>query len=240
MKIIAHRGDSASLPENTPESWSAAYDNGAYAIEADVRLSQDGVCICAHDADLRRLFDRPERPEDLPFDALIALKGTDGCRIVGLAEVLQHARNNRAVLLDIKDESPSALVSIAKSIKETVPLERRRQVIAGCHTLDAVTFFAGLGQTQILGFIPEPDEANAFFEAGAPLIRLWERDVTADRVAQLHALGAETWVTTGGYGTPLRTGDATPDTIAALASAGVSGVLVNDVAGTQTMLEALS
>lgn len=240
MKIIAHRGDSASFPENTPESWSAAYANGAYAIEADIRLSQDGVCVCAHDPDLRRLFDRPERPEDLPFDALMALRSADGGRIVGLADVLVHAGDNRVVLLDLKDETPAALAAIHTTIEAVVAVDQRRQVIAGCHTLEAVKFFAGLGQTPILGFIPDPDAGEGFFEAGAPVIRLWERDVTAARVADLQARGAEIWVTAGGAGTPLRTGDATPDTIAALASAGVNGVLVNDVAATKTILEALS
>src|SRR5690554_2396204 len=240
MKIIAHRGDSASLPENTPESWAAAYANGAHAIEADIRLSRDGFCVCAHDPDLRRLFDRPERPEDLGFDELLALRNADGGRIVGLADVLRHAKENRVVLLDIKDETPPALQAIRKVIEETVPAPQRGLVIAGCHTLEAVAFFAEFGQTEILGFIPDPDEAEPFFGAGAPLIRLWERDVSAERVASLDALGAQVWVTTGGSGTVHRTGDTAPQTLAALVRAGVSGVLVNDVAATQSILETVS
>ena len=247
MKIIAHRGDSANFPENTPEGWDAAYRNGALAIEADIRLSSDGVCICAHDSDLRRLFDRPERPEDLPLDDLLNLHNAEGGRIALLAEVLQHPADNRCVLLDLKDESAPALESIWAVIAEVVPAEQRHLVIAGCHTLDAVRFFAARaeagsatgGAAGILGFIPDPSEAEAFFHAGAQIIRLWERDVTAERVAHLQGLGAEIWVTTGWHGTAFGTGDTSAENLAALATAGVQGVLVNDVAMTRTALEAI-
>lgn len=239
MKIIAHRGDSASFPENTPEGWDAAYANGAFAIEADVRLSQDGFCICAHDADLTRLFGRPERPEDLSLDDLLALKNDAGGRIARLADVLAHAGSGRRVLLDIKDETPRALDAIWQAIVETVPAEQRPLVIAGCHTLEAVQFFAEKGETGILGFIPAPEQAEAFFGAGASLIRLWERDVTGDRVAELTALGAEVWVTAGGRGSAFETGDTAPPNLANFLKSGVRGVLVNDVAATKTALETM-
>ncbi|GLQ10608.1 cobalamin biosynthesis protein [Devosia yakushimensis] len=239
MKIIAHRGDSASFPENTPEGWSAAYTNGAFAIEADVRLSRDGFCICAHDPDLKRLFGRPERPEDLMLNELLDLRNEAGNRIVMLAKVLQHAEANQHVLLDIKDETPPALEAIWEAIVETVPASQRPLVIAGCHTLDAVHFFAAKGQVGILGFIPAPDEAEAFFGAGSGIIRLWERDVTSDRVAMLHALGAEVWVTAGGRGTTYGGGDTSRQNLEAFVKSGVNGVLVNDVAMTRIALENL-
>ena len=239
MKIIAHRGDSANFPENTPESWESAYRNGAFAIETDVRLSSDGVCICAHDADLQRLFGRPERPEDLTRVELLALSNAGGGRIVLLADVLQYAGANQHVLLDIKDETPSALQAIWDVIVATVPASQRALVIAGCHTLAAVQFFASKGETGILGFIPAPDDAEVFFGAGASLIRLWEGDVAPDRVARLQTLGAEVWVTTGGAGTAYAGGDSAPQNLTALDKAGVSGVLINDVATTKATLERL-
>lgn len=237
MKLIAHRGDSALLPENTPESWQSAYANGAFAIEADVRLSRDGICICAHDPDLIRLFSRSDRPEDLTFNELISLESANGGRIAHLKQALQYVCKNHAVLLDIKDETPRALEAIWSDLVETVPVSQRSMVIAGCHTLEAVAFFAGKGEIRILGFIPSASEAEAFFHAGASLIRLWERDVTPDRVAFLHALGAEVWVTTGGNGTVYQTGDSSPQNLSALSQAGVLGVLVNDVALTKNALE---
>ena len=153
--------------------------------------------------------------------------------------MLQHAAAGRPVLLDIKDETPPALAAIADAIVATVPPAQRHLVIAGCHTLDAVQFFAARQDTAILGFIPATDQAEAFLGAGARLIRLWERDVSADRIALLHALGAEVWVTAGGIGTAYNVGDTSPQNLATLEKSGVRGVLVNDVAMARTALETL-
>lgn len=239
MKIIAHRGDSANFPENTPESWEAAYRNGAFAIEADVRLSSDGFPICAHDANLQRLFGRPERPEDLELAGLLALKNPEGGRIAMLADVLQHASTNGHVLLDLKDETPRALQAIWAVIVANVAAVQRPLVIAGCHTLEAAQFFVAKGEAGILGFISSPDEAEAFFSAGASIIRLWERDVTPERVTRLQAMGAEVWVTAGGRGTAFDGGDSSPENLAALVKAGVSGVLINNVTLTRAALESM-
>ena len=51
---IAHRGASAIAPENTLASIHAAIALGVDYVETDVRLTQDGVPILLHDADLNR------------------------------------------------------------------------------------------------------------------------------------------------------------------------------------------
>jgi len=237
MKIIAHRGYSASYPENTPEGWAAAYANGAFAIEADVRLSRDGICICAHDPDLNRLFSRSERPEDLSLEALLTLRNDAGGRIVALAEVLRHAAGGRAVLLDIKDETPAALDAIWRDIVGSVPAPNRPLAIAGCHTIEAVHFFAEKAETGILGFIPAAEQAEAFLAAGAGLIRFWESDATAEQIDRMHRLGAEIWITTGGAGTPFRGGETSADALARLFATGAEGVLVDDVSLAKSTLE---
>jgi glycerophosphoryl diester phosphodiesterase len=52
--IIAHRGASASAPENTLAAFERAMQDGADGIEFDVRLSGDGVPVVIHDATLAR------------------------------------------------------------------------------------------------------------------------------------------------------------------------------------------
>lgn len=52
--IIAHRGDSADLPENTRAAFAAALAAKVDGIELDVRLSRDGVPLICHDANLSR------------------------------------------------------------------------------------------------------------------------------------------------------------------------------------------
>lgn len=51
--LIAHRGASASHPENTASAFRAALAAGIDGIELDVRLCRDRVVVC-HDGDLRR------------------------------------------------------------------------------------------------------------------------------------------------------------------------------------------
>ena len=48
--IIGHRGASREAPENTLESFRLAWSDGADGIEADFRLTADGVIACMHDA----------------------------------------------------------------------------------------------------------------------------------------------------------------------------------------------
>ena len=53
--IIAHRGASASAPENTLAAFQRAIDDKADGIEFDVRLAKDGVPVVFHDSTLKRL-----------------------------------------------------------------------------------------------------------------------------------------------------------------------------------------
>ncbi len=52
VRVVAHRGASATHPENTLEAFQAAAEQGADGIELDVRLSADGVLVVHHDAHL--------------------------------------------------------------------------------------------------------------------------------------------------------------------------------------------
>ncbi|HYD53536.1 MAG TPA: glycerophosphodiester phosphodiesterase family protein, partial [Gemmatimonadaceae bacterium] len=52
--VIAHRGDSAHVPENTLPSFDRALALGADAIEFDLRLTRDGTAVVLHDPTLDR------------------------------------------------------------------------------------------------------------------------------------------------------------------------------------------
>ncbi|HEX6434369.1 MAG TPA: glycerophosphodiester phosphodiesterase family protein, partial [Gemmatimonadales bacterium] len=56
--IIAHRGASGSAPENTMAAFTLAIEQGADAIELDVRLTADGVPVVLHDTALDRTTNR--------------------------------------------------------------------------------------------------------------------------------------------------------------------------------------
>ena len=53
-QVVAHRGASHENAEHTLGAYIAALDEGAEALECDVRLTADGHLVCVHDRDLRR------------------------------------------------------------------------------------------------------------------------------------------------------------------------------------------
>ncbi len=52
--VIGHRGASAHAPENTIVAFALALEQGADALEMDVRVTRDGTVIVLHDASLDR------------------------------------------------------------------------------------------------------------------------------------------------------------------------------------------
>jgi glycerophosphoryl diester phosphodiesterase len=53
-QVVAHRGASFENAEHTLAAYLAAIQEGAEALECDVRLTADGHLVCVHDRDLRR------------------------------------------------------------------------------------------------------------------------------------------------------------------------------------------
>ena len=55
--IYAHRGASFDHPEMSLEAYLAAVEQGADGFETDLRLTKDGVIVCWHDPDMKRVAD---------------------------------------------------------------------------------------------------------------------------------------------------------------------------------------
>src|SRR6187431_2715477 len=53
-QVVAHRGSSHETAEHTLGAYVRALDEGAEALECDVRLTADGHLVCMHDRHLRR------------------------------------------------------------------------------------------------------------------------------------------------------------------------------------------
>jgi len=68
--VIGHRGASGLAPENTLQSFALALEQGADALEFDVRVSSDGVPVVLHDSTLARTCDRREPVETLSAQAI--------------------------------------------------------------------------------------------------------------------------------------------------------------------------
>jgi glycerophosphoryl diester phosphodiesterase len=75
MLVIAHRGASAELPENTLAAFERAIELGAEYVELDVHADRAGRLVVTHDA--------PPREHDLPLleDALELMRGRIGVMV---------------------------------------------------------------------------------------------------------------------------------------------------------------
>ncbi|PLW71182.1 glycerophosphodiester phosphodiesterase [Streptomyces sp. SCUT-3] len=54
MRVVAHRGASADVAEHTLAAYRKAVEDGADALECDVRLTADGHLVCVHDRRVNR------------------------------------------------------------------------------------------------------------------------------------------------------------------------------------------
>ncbi|MCX5061730.1 glycerophosphodiester phosphodiesterase [Streptomyces sp. NBC_00452] len=95
VTAVAHRGDPYRVRENTIDSLRSALDQGADAVEVDVRLTKDGVPVLLHDATLKRLWEHERPLASLSADEVRGL--TDG-RVPTLAEALAAADGTRLML----------------------------------------------------------------------------------------------------------------------------------------------
>jgi glycerophosphoryl diester phosphodiesterase len=85
--VIAHRGASGTLPENTMPAFALAVDQRADMIEIDLHRTRDGALVVTHDEQLKGLGGRGEIADATLADVQ-ALDAGEGARIPTLDAVL--------------------------------------------------------------------------------------------------------------------------------------------------------
>jgi glycerophosphoryl diester phosphodiesterase len=198
--VVAHRGASSDLPENTLAAFEAAVEVNADMIELDVRLTADGVPVVLHDHDLGRTTDRSGGVHEL---TLAEVKRADASRgwasrqaVPTLAEVLELLRGTPtgvdveiknlpwepghdpedavvgAVLDVLADEGFSGSVLLSSFNPRT--LERARalapEVPTGLLTIAAFDAREALGHAVAGGHAAVLPQAPAVLEAGPGLV----------------------------------------------------------------------
>ena len=104
--VVAHRGDSATYPENTLEAFEAAIAAGADAIEFDVRLTADGAPVLMHDATVDRTTDGrgPVRSLSLAQIGALHVQANDGpAHVPTLLETLEFVSDRIGIDVEIKN-----------------------------------------------------------------------------------------------------------------------------------------
>lgn len=123
---VAHRGASKEAPENTLAAFRLALHLGAEAVECDARRTRDGHVVVIHDHTVDRTTDGRGPVES---HTLAGLRGLDaggwfgaeyaGERVPLLAEVLEAARGQALVKLEIKSD-PIPYEGIERQIVDIV------------------------------------------------------------------------------------------------------------------------
>ncbi len=112
--LIAHRGSSATVPENTLAAFESALEAGAEVLECDVQMSRDGVAIVMHDPKVDRTTDGSGAIRDLGWDHIRRLdagypsrfgSSFAGQRVPRLEELFELAKGRAAVFVEIKPEA---------------------------------------------------------------------------------------------------------------------------------------
>ncbi|MFF2651687.1 glycerophosphodiester phosphodiesterase [Streptomyces sp. NPDC058045] len=73
IQVVAHRGASRDAPEHTLAAYRKAIEDGADALECDVRLTADGHLVCVHDRRVNRTSNGRGAVSTLELSELAAL-----------------------------------------------------------------------------------------------------------------------------------------------------------------------
>lgn len=170
--VIAHRGASGVLPENTLPAFALAIEQRADMIETDLHRTRDGAIVITHDEDLAGLGGRGEIA-DATLAALRSLDAGGGERVPTLDELLDGFGSRIAFNLELKRGSAGRYEG----------LEAAALAAVDTRGLQARTLFSSFY-----------DPVLARLRELAPAARvglLLSRRYPHDAVARAHALGAE-------------------------------------------------
>lgn len=133
--VMAHRGASALLPENSPAAFRQAIRDGADIIETDLHITADDQIAVIHDATLARTVEAGGAVRDLTLAQIQSFRlkqpperAAVDERVMSLPELLELVGQTTPLALELKT-SQFATARYAKLLAETL---RRHGMIEEC------------------------------------------------------------------------------------------------------------
>jgi len=108
--LVAHRGASGEFPENTVLAFRAGLEQGADALEFDVRVTADGVPVVIHDATVDRTTDGTGPVARLHLSDLALLDAGAGERVPTVERVLDSFPQI-PLIIEVKDAAAAEPLS---------------------------------------------------------------------------------------------------------------------------------
>ncbi len=208
--IIAHRGHSLEVPENTTEAYRRAIELGVEMIECDVHISRDGRLVMMHDSTLDRTTSGHGPVSGLTWNELAALDAGSwigeeftGLRIPTTEDTIElRAPPGIWMCFEVKGGTPSESERHRERPGQAAGGSRRARFRAmsgynhGClaiakrHAPDLV-----LAPERLPDDVPlDPAVAIAQARAlGAPVIQNHHRLLTAELMDAFHEAGVAVW-----------------------------------------------
>lgn len=235
--VIAHRGHSIALPENTLEAYRRAIELGAEMIEADVHLTRDGTLVMIHDYVLNRTTSGRGRVRDATWEEIQRLDAGGwmdsqfrGLKVPSTASFLDLAQEaGIAVCLEVKGADGEEARAIAEAL--VGELQKRRALgwaFLSSYHHDALALAKRLAPDLLLApeRLPDnqpadpPEAVRQARALGAPVLQYQHMHLTADPIRTLHEADIAVWSWTVNRETE----------IAGSIALGADGVMGDDVA----------
>lgn len=219
--IYAHRGASATLPENTLAAFDAAIQLGSDGIELDIRATSDGVPIVSHDAGLHRAWGISRAIGDLTLDKLRRIAPG----VPTFADVLALVDGRCHLDIEIKE------AGVERAVMALLADRPRDRWAISSFDWDVLREIRGLDEAAelwVLCLAPSPGAVDAADSLDATTLAIDHSAVTREEVARLTALGRQvmTWTVND------------PARAASLAEWGVAAICTDDPAAMLAALRA--
>ena len=200
FRIIAHRGASAYVPENTLAAFQLAHAMGVTEIETDVQISTDGVVVLCHDRTLARYGHGGQIVEELPWATLAELDmGSwfspylhQDKRLLTLRELLATFGDSFTYHVELKGQAavPQLAAATQRLIAEQ-GLQVRCMITSFAY--ESLVAMRSLDPTLRLGWLVQDIDDTVLAKAKA--LRLFQLCPKADQVTKGKVEAARTVVT---------------------------------------------
>ncbi len=201
--VVAHRGCSRALPENTLPAFQAARDLGVVMQEFDVRCTRDGALVCLHDASLDRTTNAAARlgPGALVAETTLAeIRGLDAgswhpsrttAQVPTLAEALNLMRPTSVPLIEHKGGPAETYVRELRRlglVSQCVLQSFDWEFVAAAKRQLPELAVALLGPTHTFPY-PEDAAIATAIAAGAGMMHWDATELTHEATTRIHDAG---------------------------------------------------
>ncbi len=199
-RVIAHRGASGTLPENTLPAYALAVEQRADMIEIDLHRTRDGAVVIAHDEGLERLGGRGEIA-DATLSEVRGLDAGNGERVPTLDDVLDRFGPQIPFNLELKRGARADYPGLPAAALEAVETrDLLGQTLFSSFHDSVLNGVRGASRKARIGLLLSPRDPGRPFEraraVGAEALNPWIGLARRELIEEAHAEGLAVYVFT--------------------------------------------